>query len=279
MRAAVFTAVCVTLSAAGHSLTGGHSMPLWSLGLGFLLVFAVAAPLAGRERTLPGIAALLAAGQIVLHTLFACGRPNVPTPAPHRAELRELAASLLCGEQAGARLTDARARQVVEDAGLAHRIPAGHGAGHGPGHGGHGAHAAHTAHSAHDAAAGSPLECLRSAADAALSLLDGPMLLGHVLAALVLGWFLHRGEAALWRLVRLSARSASTAVHHVRAAFGAALAYVRALLRGLLPVWPPRGAVRRTREDGTARSVLLQHSVSRRGPPRASRQQSFALAA
>jgi hypothetical protein len=269
VRAAVFTAVCVTLSAAGHSLTGGHSMPLWSLGLGFLLVFAVAAPLAGRERSLPGIAALLAGGQIVLHTLFACGRPNVPTPAPHRAELRELAASLLCGEQAGGRMTDARARQVVEDAGLAHRIPAGHG----PGNGGH------TAHAAHEAAAGSPLECLRSAADAALSLLDGPMLLGHVLAALVLGWFLHRGEAALWRLVRLSARSARTAVHHVRASFGAALAYVRALLRGLLPVWPPRGGRRESRERGTARSVLLQHSVSRRGPPRAQRQQSFGLAA
>lgn len=287
VRAAVFTAVCVTLSAAGHSLTGGRPMPLWSLGLGFAVVFAVAAPLAGRERSLPGIAALLAAGQIALHTLFACERPAAAAGAgpsggahagAHGAELRRLAARLLCDEQSAGGMSETRARQVLADAGID--------AGRLSGHAGHGTHGAHAGHAGHEAAgsatsaADTPLHCLRIAADAALSLFDGPMLLGHVLAALVLGWFLHRGEAALWRLVRLSARSARTAVRHVRASLRTVLTYVRALRGGPLPDLPPRTAgSRETREHGTALSVLLHHSVNRRGPPPRSRQQSFALAA
>ncbi|WP_314176147.1 hypothetical protein [Streptomyces winkii] len=294
----------MTLSAAGHSLTGGQHMPLWSLGVGFAVVFAVAAPLAGRERSLPGIAALLAAGQIALHTLFACGRPVVAGTAvsggggggghAHGTEVRSLAAELLCDEQAARGMSESRARQVVSDAGLDARELGGHG-GHG-GHAGH-AHAGHMDHAAHAgpggplghagheaagsaaSAADTPLECLRSAAHAALSLFDGPMLLGHIAAALVLGWFLHRGEAALWRLVRLSARSARTAVRHVRASLGEALACVRALRHGLVPEPPKRTRPRDAREHGTARSVLLHHSVNRRGPPRGPRQKSFALAA
>lgn len=305
VRAAVFTAVCVTLSAAGHTLPGGQSIPLWSLGLGFAVVFAVAAPLAGRERSLPGIAALLAAGQVALHTLFAFERPaggaaSAPS-APsahagaHGAELRALAARLLCEERSAGRISDARARQVVSDAGLdAGRL--GGSAGHGSqgGHGGmahHAGHAGDAGHAGHEAAGGAasaadtPLECLRTAADAALSLFDGPMLIGHVLAALVLGWFLRRGEAALWRLVRLSARSARTAVRHARALLGAVAAYVRALRGGLLPRLPERTGLLGTSEHAGAASLLLHHSVNRRGPPLGSRPgpgrvpESFALAA
>lgn len=302
VRAAVFTAVCVTLSGAGHALTGGQPMPLWSLGAGFAVVFAVAAPLAGRERSLPGIAALLAAGQIALHTLFACERPasgGVSAPSAHAgahgARLRELAARLLCEEESAGRISAARARQVVSDAGLGTGAagPAGH-AGHieHAAHGGMAHHAEHMEHlghagnAGHDTAgsalagAGTPLECLRSAAHAALSLFDGPMLLAHVLAALLLGWFLHRGEAALWRLVRLSARSARTAVRHVRAVLGALAAYLRALRGGRpLPEAPARARPLDTPGHGTARSVLLHHSVCRRGPPRGAQHESFALAA
>ncbi|OEU90331.1 hypothetical protein DB35_03465 [Streptomyces abyssalis] len=288
VRAAVFTAVCVTLSAAGHSLTGGQRMPLWSLGLGFAVVFAVAAPLAGRERSLPGIAALLAAGQLALHTLFVCDRPadggaparssaghgGADAGSAHGADLRSLAARLLCDEQSARTMSHSRARQVVSDAGL----DAGRAGGQ-SGHTGHAAHAGHEAAGSAASSADTPLECLRSAARAALSLFDGPMLLGHVLAALVLGWFLHRGEAALWRLVRLSARSARAAVRHVRASLGAAAACVRALRGDLIPRMPAGNGRRDAEAHGTARSVLLHHSVSRRGPPRCRRQESFALAA
>ncbi|SCK14025.1 hypothetical protein [Streptomyces sp. WMMB 322] len=294
LRAAVFTAVCVALSAAGHSLTGGHSMPLWSLGLGFAVVFAVAAPLAGRERSLPGIAALLAAGQVALHTLFACERPAAgtaraaaaATPPAHGAhaggqgaELRSLAARLLCDEQSAGRMSVSRARQIVSEAGLdsgrlgSRAAQAGH-----PGSSGHG-HAGHEAAGGGAAWADTPLECLRTAAHAVMGLTDGPMLLGHVLAALALGWFLHRGEAALWRIVRLSARTCRTAVRHVRASLGAALAHVRALRGGAVPKMPAGAGLLDAHRHGTARSVLLQHSVNRRGPPRGTQQENLALAA
>lgn len=309
LRAAVFAAVCVTLSAAGHSLTAGGRIPLWSAGLAFVLVFAVAAPLAGRERSLPGIAALLAAGQLALHTLFACERPAARGAAAHTAgahggaaqgvqgsgaDVRSLAAQLLCREDAAGGMSESRARRVLADAGIdparigghaGHAGHAGHGghAGHAApaGHGGHAGHTGHTADQAAGAAASgadSPLECLRTAAHAALSLFDGPMLLGHLLAALVLGWFLYRGEAALWRLVRLSARTARTAVHHVRASFGAAVACLRALRGRTVPRMPRRTGSHDPDAHGTPRSVLLHHSVTRRGPPRG-RQQSYALAA
>src|SRR4051794_31835685 len=74
LRAAVFTAVCVVLAAAGHTLASGAPVPVWSLVFGWLAVLAVVAPLAGRERTLPGIAAALAAGQLALHTVFGAGQ-------------------------------------------------------------------------------------------------------------------------------------------------------------------------------------------------------------
>jgi hypothetical protein len=159
VRAAVFTAVCVTLSAAGHSLTGGERMPLWSLGLAFAVVFAVAAPLAGRERSLPGIAALLAAGQIALHTLFSCERAAVGSGAAssahahagthgasHATGLREFAAALLCDEPPGG-ISESRARRIVSDAGFDADKLAGH-AGH-TGHSGMAQHAHHAGHAGH----------------------------------------------------------------------------------------------------------------------------------
>lgn len=289
LRTAVFTAVCVTLSAAGHSLTGGGRIPFWSLGVACAVVFVIAAPLAGRERSLPGIAALLAGAQIALHTLFSCGGTTSATAAAASGSsahagahggggdgLRTLAARLLCGEQSAGSISEARARRVISDAGLDAGQLGGHAGGHGAGHAaGHGA--GHEAAGAALSAADTPLECLRSAADAALSLLDGPMLLAHLLAALALGWLLRRGEAALWHLVRLSARSARTAATHARA-LGTALAYVRALRGKPLPQLPAGICFEHVREQRTPRSVLLHHSVHRRGPPSQARQENFAPA-
>jgi hypothetical protein len=74
LRTAVFTAVCVVLAAAGHTLASGATVPGWSLAVGWVAVFAVVAPLAGRERTMPGICAMLAVGQITLHAAFGAGQ-------------------------------------------------------------------------------------------------------------------------------------------------------------------------------------------------------------
>lgn len=293
LRAAVFTAVCVTLSAAGHSLTGGNRTPFWSVAVACAAVFVVAAPLAGRERSLPGIAGLLAAGQVGLHTLFSC-RPAGTTASAagsatsshgahggSGADVRSLAAQLLCGEQSAGRLSESEARRIISDAGLdADRLggsgsaglshqAAQHATHHSAGHGGGGAAVS---------AGETPLECLHNAARAALSSFDVPMLLGHLLAALVLGWLLRRGETALWRLVRLSARSARTAVARVRA-LRTALAYVRSPRDGLLPGLPAHVCFDGAGDQAPPRSVLLDHSVHRRGPPRRERQKNLTLAA
>ncbi|MFG3254104.1 hypothetical protein [Streptomyces sp. NPDC048172] len=274
LRAAVFAAVCVSVSAAGHILAAGTGVPALTLVLGFAAAFAVALPLAGRERSLPGIAALLALGQLGLHLIFSCGQ-GVQGVQGHMSagahgqggsggNVRDLARSLLCGDAANG-MTQAEAHRVVSQAGLP--APAGGATGHTAGH------------AASGALPDTPLDCLRGAARAALGLLDAPMLLGHLLAAVLLGWTLRRGEAALWRLVRLSAELAATADEVVAArALRAAMAYVRALHAGLLPHAPVTMAFTDERDARTPCSVTLQHSVRRRGPP-ADRADSLTLAA
>ena len=248
LRAAVFTAVCVVLSAAGHTLAGGGRVPPATLAIGFAAVLAASTALAGKERSLPGIAALSAVGQLGLHTLFALGAGHGPQPAPEGGA-RDLAQRLLCNEQAVAGMSQADAQRVVEQAGL------------------QAAPAAQSAHAAPLAGVDTPLECLRSAARVALGAFDAPMLLGHLLVALVIGWLLRRGEAALWRLTRLPEQAARFAdeVFALRA-LRAALVYAGALRTGLL--LPAVGrAPRAERAEPPPRSVLLAYSVHTRGPP------------
>ncbi|WP_237317894.1 hypothetical protein [Streptomyces sp. JJ36] len=270
LRAAVFTAVCVVLSAVGHALAAGRGVPLWTLAAGFVLVFLSAAPLAGRERTLPGIAVALALGQTVLHTLFSCGHSAPGTPGPGSGGIRSLAGQVLCNDAAAAALTDAQARRLVTAAGLdgAPARAAAQAGGDGP--------AAAAGGPAADGA-GSALDPLQAALGPALAQLSGPMLLGHLLAAVAAGWLLRRGEAALWRLVRLSgwaARAAEDALS-VRV-LRRALRLVRALLSGAPETLPPR--VTAVPEDRTApaRTRVLTGEANRRGPPLAAERLALA---
>jgi hypothetical protein len=250
LRAAVFTAVCVVLSAAGHLLAEHETLPPWTLAAAFGAVFLlVALPLAGRERSLPGIAATLAAGQLSLHTLFSYGQHAAMathTTATGGHSVVATAGRLLCGGHPES-LTPAQARRIVSLAGL-------------PTHG--------TGHAAHPAAVHGPegvVRCLESAVHCALAMLTVPMLLGHLLAALAAGWLLRRGDAALWRLVRLSAEAAEEWVT-VRA-LRAALYCVRALLDGLLPgaeLPHVRAAAPAPRPPARTH---LRHALQRRGPP------------
>ncbi|MGY1436725.1 hypothetical protein [Streptomyces reniochalinae] len=285
LRAAVFAAACVTVSAAGHVLAAGTMVPLVPLALGFGCVFALAVALAGRERSLPGIAGLLTLGQFALHLLFSFGTMGAqgstraaagtrPGPPGGPGGVRELAGKLLCNHSA-AGMSEADARRVVSRAGLDPDTAAS-AAGSGPA--GHSAH--HAAHAASSAPfPDTPLDCLRGAARAAVGMFDAPMLLGHLCAALLLGWLLRRGEAALWRLVRLSADAADAADELVAAlALSRALAYVRAWHAGLPPKAPVRSGFSRPRDERAPRSVTLDHTVHRRGPP-ARTADAFALAA
>ncbi|MEU1947945.1 hypothetical protein ACFW95_19445 [Streptomyces sp. NPDC059474] len=251
LRAAVFTAVCVVLSAAGHVLASCATVPLWTVGVGCAAMFTVALTLAGRERSLPGIAALLAIGQLALHALFALGqhRATAAEEAAQRADAAQghvigLAARLLCASGPG-RL----------DATTAHRIVA---------HAGIDPSAAHGPHTMPSSAA--PAE---QAAGMAGLLPSLPMILGHLLAALAVGWLLRRGEMAVWRAVRLSVDGArGVAEAALVRALRAALKLVRVLLA---PSGAPYGGPCRPRtaerDEGGTTALTLQHSVIRRGPP------------
>ncbi|MDX3576570.1 MULTISPECIES: hypothetical protein [unclassified Streptomyces] len=280
LRAAVFAAVCVVLAAVGHTAASCAAVPLWTLGVGFLAVVAVAAPLAGRARSAPGIAALLALGQTVLHTLFGFGQHTASvsaaasTSVPHSvsaasasaalsasdASLVERAARLVCGA-AAAPISPAQARKILVDARL---YSPGDGASGGMGGSGAGMSGMPGMSSMQH-----PADAVGGAGDgSAMSLLPSlPMVLGHVLAAVAAGWLLRRGDTALLRLLALSAHGVAEGAL-VRSLRGA-LALVRALLAGL-PTAPaagvgvPRTALLTPESPGAA---TLQHSVIRRGPP------------
>ncbi|MFJ7337577.1 hypothetical protein ACIQU3_10130 [Streptomyces sp. NPDC101110] len=245
LRAAVFAAVCVVLAGAGHALASCDGIPLWTLGAGFLGVAAVAAPLAGRVRSLAAITALLAAGQTVLHTLFGLGQhstavatSSVPAGGSDAALVQQ-AARFVCGTAAAA-ISPAQAQRILTEARI--KPPTG----------------THT-HLVADTASGSSASLWPSL----------PMLLGHVLAALAAGWLLRHGDLALLRLTQLSAQGVAEGalVRSLRAA----LALVRALRAGLpgAPQAPPRPAHTTRPAPPMPPTAALQHTVIRRGPPAA----------
>jgi hypothetical protein len=172
MRAAVFSAVCVTLAALGHVAAGGPGPEPWAPVAGASAVAVLAVSLAGRERSATTVIAVLTGAQLGLHELFALsGGPAAPSLSGH-----------------------------LHDRGLGESLG---------------------------------------------------MLLAHLTATLITGWWLARGETALWALLR-------TAAHHLGAAFRLlpAAASLPAAPPAALPALPPvpvRG--------------LLRHTVSRRGPP------------
>ncbi|MFG3495981.1 hypothetical protein [Streptomyces sp. NPDC047928] len=247
LRAAVFTAVCLVLSALGHVLAACESVPWWTLAAGFLGVFVVALPFTGRERSLPVIAAALAGGQLALHTLFGLGQQHGAAQAAHGGPaddaLIRAAARLVCGAGMAA-LSPGDAHRIVTAAGL---DPA--------------------------AAAAAATPAAPHAAADAQALPSLSMALGHLLAALVTGWLLRRGDLALLQLARLAQVSARGAVEVaeetlVRSLRGA-LVLVHALMAGLTVPTATGPRPPRPDDDTPAPnpSDALQHSVIRRGPP------------
>ncbi|MGW7356447.1 hypothetical protein ACWGI0_07230 [Streptomyces sp. NPDC054802] len=238
LRAAVFTAVCVALSGTGHVLAACRAVPLWTLVLGLVGIFALVTPLAGRQRSLPAIAGVLTAGQLGLHTLFAAGQTPLRVAPTADDTLVRMAAKLVCGAGASA-MSAADARRVVTLAGIDPDAYTGH------------------AHTTGTLPAPELLPTL-------------PMVLGHLLAAIATGLVLRRGDAALLRLIRLSAESAHEGVQSVwLRPLRAALALVRALRSGLRAA-PGTGPCPAPAADGPVplpAGRKLQHTVIRRGPP------------
>ncbi|URN16921.1 MULTISPECIES: hypothetical protein [Streptomyces] len=238
LRTAVFTAVCVVLSAVGHSLASGSAVPWWALGTGFAGILVLALPLCGRERSLPVITAALTGGQLALHAVFGIGQGHAARAGgPADDALIRAAARLVCGDGATERITPEEAHRILTTAGL-------------------------------DPAAAGPLPAP----------LDPPilpslsMVLAHLLAALPVGWLLRRGDLALLRLHRLAEATARGAVEAAEEtlvrALRAALLLVRALFAGMPPLAAGLRAARAGEDDPPAPAgVTLQHTVVRRGPP------------
>ncbi|WP_328751095.1 hypothetical protein OHT57_36895 [Streptomyces sp. NBC_00285] len=76
VRAAVFAAVCVLLAALGHVLMSGTHVPGWTLAAALVVTGCAGWCLAGRERGLPLIVAVVVAAQTALHSAFSLAQPT-----------------------------------------------------------------------------------------------------------------------------------------------------------------------------------------------------------
>ncbi|WP_254897876.1 hypothetical protein [Kitasatospora sp. NA04385] len=242
LRAVPFALVCTLVAAFGHARAGGAVAPDVLL-LGFLAVCAAAALVGGRERSLAAIAAALGAGQLGLHLLFHFlgGGLGGGAPMAHAQmagtgstdPLAVVAGRLLCDDVPGNGLTvvplDTTPEQVVSAAGLDPQAVVAAAMPHPSGW---------------------------------LGLTTG-MLLGHLAAALVAGWWLRRGEAALWRLVRTTALTARGWAAPLRTA----VALLTALLLGTGRPAAPRRCGGRAEDWPLPVAAALRHCVLRRGPP------------
>ncbi|CAL9601270.1 hypothetical protein SUDANB145_05423 [Streptomyces sp. enrichment culture] len=103
VRAALFTALAVTLSTASHVLLSGVPLPLPTVALVAAGVFLVAYALAGRERSYGRIAALLIPLELAADTVFTTGQHVCYGPAggPVAGPLRSVGFDVLCGDGTG----------------------------------------------------------------------------------------------------------------------------------------------------------------------------------
>jgi hypothetical protein len=209
MRAALFAAVCLALSAAGHWWMSRQSVPVHALVIAYAAVLALALALTGRERSFSGIAAAVLLSELGLHLYFSSAQAATGTAA--------MPMSMAMGPSHG--------MAGMSMAGMSGSMPMGSTGGMAPmGHG-----------------------------------LWG-MLAVHVVAGLFSAWWLRRGEASVFAVLRVVA---ATAVEFV-------LRFALFLLRLAFGTWTPSAPVRRARDTWLlpqpGRCVLLD-VVVRRGPP------------
>ncbi|MFC5723125.1 hypothetical protein ACFP1Z_23430 [Streptomyces gamaensis] len=113
LRAALFTALTVTLSAASHVLLSRAPLPLTTVAALSAAFFALAYALAGRERGFGRIAALLVPLELLADTVFTTGQHACYGAAggPIAGPLRSFGLDLVChGGQFGTPLATMAAR-------------------------------------------------------------------------------------------------------------------------------------------------------------------------
>ncbi|MFF3321833.1 hypothetical protein [Streptomyces sp. NPDC002889] len=99
LRAAIFTALVVTLSAASHVLLSRVPLPLTTVAGLSAAVFAIAFALGGREQGFWRIAALLVPLELAADTVFTAGQHACYGSAggPVTGSLRSFGLDVLCG--------------------------------------------------------------------------------------------------------------------------------------------------------------------------------------
>ncbi|OXY90392.1 hypothetical protein [Streptomyces sp. 2R] len=246
-RSALFAVVCVSLAALGHALMSDAPLLWWSLGLSLAGVGTLAWLVAGRERGQAGVIAFTVTVQAALHAAFTLAQTAQQTAVGADGEsalAARWADALLCGPHSNTAAA-ARAYDMAAQAGLTDSMPlpdleGGSSAVAAMGHASHGAHAAHAAQSAHD-----------------MSAMNGTafwgMLAAHVVAALLCGLWLARGERAAFQILRALAERVVLPFFLLDA------------LRPL-PYAPPTSAYDRSATRPQSR--LLSHTLVTRGPPR-----------
>jgi hypothetical protein len=231
VRAVIFTALCVTLSAGAHVLLSAAPLPLLPLLAVSAAVFTLAFAAARRELGFARIAALLIPLELTADAVFTSGQDACYGQAggPVAGPLRSLGVDLLCGGgEFGAPL----------------------------------ARVTGASHSAHSGAQTLPFLSSQHAAWAPWLLLAV-----HVAVGLVAAAWLRRGEAALARTLGAASTSAFRAIRPLLLAFAARRRTGESVgddgesvdrrLRGACAL-PPE----------TPHALpLLTHSVHRRGPP------------
>lgn len=247
-RSALFAVVCVSLAALGHVLMSDGPLPWWALGLCGAGVGSLAWLVSGRERGQAAVIVLTVAVQAALHgafTLVQTTQQATTGTRGHSELAMRWADSLLCGRHsdtaAAVRAYDVAAQAGLTDSMPLPRLDGGSAAIAALGHTAHGAHTAgtHTAQPMHDMGAISVTS-------------SWGMLAAHVVAALLCGLWLARGERAAFQILRALADR-----------FHLPLSLLGALRP--LPSAPPASSV--DRSVPRPRRRLLIHSLVTRGPP------------
>ncbi|WNI15106.1 hypothetical protein [Actinacidiphila sp. ITFR-21] len=117
VRAALFAALCVTLSSTSHVLMAHTPLPLFAVGGAFAAVFTLAYLLGGRERGFWAIAGLMVPVELAVDTLFTSGQQACygPSGGPVTGSWRTLHEAVVChGSQVGGGLAAVPGGQAAQ---------------------------------------------------------------------------------------------------------------------------------------------------------------------
>ncbi|WP_405898964.1 hypothetical protein OG242_16935 [Streptomyces sp. NBC_00727] len=230
VRAAMFAVVSVTLAATGHVLMSEAPLPFWVLATGFLALAVPGWWFAARERGPWVVTALAVLTQGVLHNAFASAQSALGTAGTGGTPAAAMGGMDHMAGMRHAPMGDAMAG-VHHMAGMDHVVGTGHASAVGAMSSGPMAHAGH--HLGGMSSTG--------------------MLAAHVLAALVCGIWLARGERAAFQVLRAFA--------------GRLLAPLRPLCTAPLPAPRRRLRPRRGLSDRPTPGLRCARARDRRGPP------------